>query len=28
VTSAMRGKFRDEENTRQEFLQLIQQAGV
>jgi GTP cyclohydrolase I len=28
VTSAMRGKFKDEENTRQEFLQLIQQAGV
>jgi GTP cyclohydrolase I len=28
VTSAMRGKFRDEENTRQEFLQLIQRAGV
>lgn len=28
VTSAMRGKFKDEENTRQEFLQLIQPAGV
>ena len=28
VTSAMRGKFREEEKTRQEFLQLIQQAGV
>lgn len=28
VTSAMRGKFRDEANTRQEFLQLIQRAGV
>ena len=28
VTSAMRGKFRDEDKTRQEFLQLIQQTGV
>jgi len=28
VTSAMRGKFKDEANTRQEFLQLIQRAGV
>ena len=28
VTSAMRGKFRDDDRTRQEFLQLIQQAGV
>ncbi len=28
VTSAMRGKFRDDDKTRQEFLQLIQQVGV
>ncbi len=28
VTSAMRGKFRDDDRTRQEFLQLIQRAGV
>ncbi len=28
VTSAMRGKFRDDDKTRQEFLQLIQPTGV
>jgi GTP cyclohydrolase I len=28
VTSAMRGKFRDDDRTRQEFLQLIQRTGV